>query len=182
MSLRSIARCGRLVDRRIDLRTTWRCFTNLLWAKRSWPGRDQLKLNAKRYGWIRRQCSRKRWWAWWIYLPWFCQGLESVNHRFLLAKMKPFDRGDVVVRWVEACLSGRVWRVHMISSLLLLLFVNDLPDALEALTLLFADNVNMVTRRTQEMSLHSSLSVSWDRSMKLDLLINPARSNYLTIG
>ncbi len=37
---------------------------------------------------------------------------------------------------------------------LFLVFVNDLSDALEALTLLFPDDVEVVTRRTQSMNLH----------------------------
>ncbi len=64
----------------------------------------------------------------------------------------------------------------VISPLLFLLFVNDLPDFLEALTLLFADAVKMVTQRTQNMNLHSSLTAVWDPP------INPAKCNYLTIG
>ncbi len=34
-----------------------------------------------------------------------------------------------------------------IGVLLLIIFVNNLPDALEALTLLFADGIKAVTRR-----------------------------------
>ncbi len=33
-------------------------------------------------------------------------------------------------------------------------FVNDLPDVLEALTLLFAEDVKMVPQRTQDMNFH----------------------------
>ncbi len=47
-----------------------------------------------------------------IYLD-FTKAFDSVNHRFLLAKMKSFGLGDVVVRWIEAYLSGRVSRVHV---------------------------------------------------------------------
>ncbi len=91
-----------------------------------------------------------------------------------MAKMKSFGLGDVVVRWIEAYLSGWVSRVpvgrehsgaipmhsgvpqdSVIGPLLFLLFVNDLPDVLETLTLLFADNVKMVTRRSQSMNLQS---------------------------
>ncbi len=67
----------------------------------------------------------------------------------------------------------------VIGPLLFLLFVNDLPDVLEALTLLFVDDV---TRRTQNMYLHSSLTAAWDWSKKWDLPINPTKRNYLTIG
>ncbi len=116
-----------------------------------------------------------------IYLD-FAKAFDSVNHRFPLAKMNSFGLGDVAVRWIEAYLSGGVSRVHVggelsgtilmrsgvpqgsvIGSFLYLLFVNDLPDALEALTLLFADEIEMVTTRTQSINFHSSLSAAWGR-------------------
>ncbi len=64
--------------------------------------------------------------------------------------------------------------------LLFLLFVNDLPYALQDLTLLFADDAKMVIRRTQNMNMHSSLIATWDRSQKWDQPINPAY--YFLIG
>ncbi len=45
-----------------------------------------------------------------------------------------------------------------------------------------ADEVKMVTRRTQNMNLRSSLTAAWDWSKKWDLPINPTKCNYLTIG
>ncbi len=63
-----------------------------------------------------------------------------------------------------------------------LLFVNDLPDVLETMTLLFADDVKMVTRRSQSMNLHSSLTAAWDWSKKWGLPNKPTKCNYLTIG
>ncbi len=81
-----------------------------------------------------------------IYLD-FVKVFDSVNHRFLLAKMMFFGLNDVVVRWIEAYFSGRVSRVHsagehsgaiplhsgisqgsVVGSLLIPLFVNNLPD------------------------------------------------------
>ncbi len=50
-----------------------------------------------------------------IYLD-FAKAFDSVNHRFLLAKMKSFGFGDVVVRWIEANLPGRVSRVHVVEK------------------------------------------------------------------
>ncbi len=115
-----------------------------------------------------------------IYLG-FSKAFDFVNHRFLLEKMKSFGLGDVVVRWIEAYLSGWVSRIHVggepsgaipmqsdapqgsvIGPLLFLIFVNYLPDIPEALTLLFAHDVKMVTRRTQNMNLHNSLTAAWD--------------------
>ncbi len=49
-------------------------------------------------------------------------------------------------------------RGSVIGPLLFLLFVNDLPGVLEALALLFADDVKMVTRRTLNMNLHGFLT------------------------
>ncbi len=53
----------------------------------------------------------------------------------------------------------------------LLLFVNDLPDALEALTLLFTHDVKMVTLRTQNLNLHSRLIAVRDWSHRSILTI-----------
>ncbi len=80
--------------------------------------------------------------------------------------MNPFGLGDVVLRWIEAYLTGCVSRIHVgpfsgpfqCAGLLdnrFFLFVNDLPDAIELLTLLFAIDVKMVTRRAQNIHLHS---------------------------
>ncbi len=131
-----------------------------------------------------------------IYLG-FAKAFDFVSHRFLLAKMKSLGRGDVVVRWIEAHLSGRVSRVHVkgehsgaipmhsgvpqgsvIGPLLFLLFVNDLPDVLETMTLLFAGDVKMATRRSHSMNLRSSLTAEWDWSKKWDIPINPTKCNY----
>ncbi len=70
----------------------------------------------------------------------------------------------------------------MLGPRLFFLFLNDLPDVLEALTLVFADDVKMVARRTQNMNLHSSLTAAWDWSKKWDQTIILAKCNYLTIG
>ncbi len=45
-------------------------------------------------------------------------------------------------------------------------FVYNLPGALEALKLLFVDDVKMVTQWTQNMRLRSSLIAAWDVSKK----------------
>ncbi len=107
------------------------------------------------------------------------------------------------MRWIEAYLSSRFSRVHVggehsgaipmhsgvpqgsvIGPLLFLVFANNLPDVLETMTLLFADDVKRVTRRSQSINLHSSLTAAWDWSKKWDLPINPTKchSLNLTIG
>ncbi len=70
----------------------------------------------------------------------------------------------------------------VIGPLLFPLFVNDCPDVLEALMLLFADDVIMVTRRIKNMNLHSTLRAAWDWVKNWDLPFNRAKCNYLIIG
>ncbi len=52
----------------------------------------------------------------------------------------------------------------VIGPLLFLLFVNDLPDALETMTLLFANDFKMVTSRTLDMNLLNNFIAVWDWS------------------
>ncbi len=96
-----------------------------------------------------------------------CQFLWLRQQRIFLAKMMPFGLSDVVVQWIEAYLSGWVHNGGEPSGtfpmrsgvplgsvkgpLLFLLFVNNLPGALEALAMLFSDDVKKVTRRTQKV-------------------------------
>ncbi len=47
-----------------------------------------------------------------IYLD-FAKAFDSVNHRFLLKKMKSFGLGEVLVRLIETYPSGRVLRVQV---------------------------------------------------------------------
>ncbi len=65
----------------------------------------------------------------------------------------------------------------VIDPLSFLLFVNDLLDVLEALQLLFADDVKLITWRTQSMNLHSSLTAAWDWRKNWGPPINPVKCN-----
>ncbi len=81
----------------------------------------------------------------------FAKVFDSVNHRFF-CENEILRLGEVFVRWIEAYFHGRVSKVHvggdhtgaiamrsgvpwgsLIGPQLFLLFVSDLPDALEAL-------------------------------------------------
>ncbi len=109
-----------------------------------------------------------------VYLD-FAQAFASVNHRFLLAKLESVGLFDKVVRWIRSYLTGRTYREQVadalsqetriksrvpqesvIRSLLLLLFVNDLSSVITVTTLLFADDVKMVSPHSQSDLLQSS--------------------------
>ncbi len=42
----------------------------------------------------------------------YAKAFDSVFFGVLLAKMKSAGLGDVTVLWIEACLTGRVSKVH----------------------------------------------------------------------
>ncbi len=69
----------------------------------------------------------------------------------------------------------------VIGPLLFLLFVNDLPSIINVTTLLFADDVKMVSPRLQNDLLQGSLFNVWNRSVNWGLPINPTKCNYITI-
>ncbi len=65
------------------------------------------------------------------------------------------------------------------GPLLFLLFVNDLPTVI---TLLYAEDVKVVSPRSKIGLLSSSLNNFWKWSVNCDLPINPSKCNYIAIG
>ncbi len=63
---------------------------------------------------------------------------------------------------------------------LVLIFVNDFPNALEALKLLITDVVNIATGLAQQIGLQKYLIIVWDWSEKWGLPSNLAENSYLT--
>ncbi len=97
-----------------------------------------------------------------VYLD-FAKAFDSVNHRFLLAKLKASGIDGAVLNWIKSYLSNRSYQVQIdgilseeapclsgipqgsvIGPLLFVLYINDLPAALGDSAFLFADDVKMV--------------------------------------
>ncbi len=70
----------------------------------------------------------------------------------------------------------------VIGPLLFLFFVSDLPSAINGTTLLFVDDVKMVSPRSQRDRLQGSLHNVWNWSVNWDLPINPNKCNYIAVG
>ncbi len=70
----------------------------------------------------------------------------------------------------------------VIGPLLFLLFVNDLPSFIDVTTLLFTDDVKMVSPRPQSDLFQAPLCNVWNLSVNWDLPINPTKCNYIAIG
>ncbi len=78
--------------------------------------------------------------------------------------------------------SSGVPQGSVLGPLLFLLFVNDLPDLLEGKILLFADDVKIISPRSQYDNTELSLRTAWDWSVKLDLPLNPDKCCHVPIG
>ncbi len=110
----------------------------------------------------------------------FAKAFDSVNHRFLLAKLKASGIDGAVLNWIKSYLSNRSYQVQIdgflseeapchsgvpqgsvIGPLLFLLYINDLSAAIGDSAFLFADDVKMVYPRSQSSRLLSSLSSAW---------------------
>ncbi len=68
----------------------------------------------------------------------------------------------------------------MIGPLVFLLFANDLSNVINVTTLLFADDVKMVSPHSHNDFLHGSVYNMWDWAIKWNLPITP--TNYMTNG
>ncbi len=68
---------------------------------------------------------------------------------------------------------------HLLRTVL---FVNDLPDLLQGKVLLFADDVKIISPRSQYNNTELSLRSAWDWSVTWALPLNPSKCCHLPIG
>ncbi len=99
----------------------------------------------------------------------------TINGRVSKVHVSGEPLGNITMR------SG-VPQVDVKGPNMFLLFDSDLPDAVQARTLLFGGDVKLVTRLSSKNRLQRSLISAWNWSEKWGLLIHPAKCNYLTIG
>ncbi len=81
---------------------------------------------------------------------------------------------------VSAC-SG-VPQGSVLGPILFLIFVNDLPDVLSGSVLLFADDVQLVSARSQNGELHQNLEAAFQWSDDCDLPLNASKCSHISIG
>ncbi len=81
---------------------------------------------------------------------------------------------------IPAC-SG-VPQGSILGPILFLLFVNALPDVLLGSGLLFADDVKMISARSQYEELHQNLQAAFQWSEDCDLPLNVVKCSHVAIG
>ena len=137
------------------------------------------------------------------------KAFDKVPHRRLLSKLRGYGISEQLILWIEAFLRGRRQRVvingtascweevisgvpqgSVLGPILFVIFINDLPDAVLALLLLYADDSKIykaITSLDDQIDLQFDLqrmhlwSTKWLLSFHPDklkcLTLYPGRSN-----
>lgn len=138
-----------------------------------------------------------------IYLD-FAKAFDSVSHNRLLMKLTNIGFGDTPLQWVKSFLSDRRQRVclpgaqsewvpvtsgvpqgSVLGPILFLLFINDLPDAINTFVKIFADDTkiyNTVKNEEDVALLQQNIdnAVSWSKTWQLPF--NDSKCKVLHIG
>ena len=135
----------------------------------------------------------------------FSSAFQSVKHKLLIQKLKnSFHIADKALSWCESYLAGREQRVivngqcspwtpvtsgtpegSLLSPLFFALYINDLPGAVHADCVMFADDVKLY-RRVDQSKDTALLQADLDRlhcwSKSWGLTLNPVKCKVLTLS
>ncbi len=122
-----------------------------------------------------------------VYLD-FAKAFDSIHHRILCDKIHAYGIHQIIIDWTRSFLFNRTFKVRVTESrsapvpacsgvpqgsalgpILFLIFVNDLPDVLSGNVLLFADDVKLISARSQYEELYQNLQAAFQWSKDCDL-------------
>ena len=134
----------------------------------------------------------------------FQKAFDTVAHRRLMVKLKAYGIDGKLLKWIEGFLSGRSQHVKVngckssegtvisgvpqgsvLGPLLFVLYINDLPDELECMSLMFADDTKVyqtITTEEDTAAVQRDLLKLEEWSAKWLLLFHPGKCKVLTIG
>ena len=138
-----------------------------------------------------------------IYLD-FAKAFDSVPHQKLIQKLKSYGINGSLINWITEYLNNRQQSVRIENSLsswsevisgvpqgsvlgplLFVLFINDLPDNIESLVLMFADDTKIyqeITDTESSKALQRDLYNLFQWSLKWQLKFNSSKCKVLHIG
>ena len=138
-----------------------------------------------------------------IYLD-FQKAFDTVPHRRLLTKLEGYGIDSKLIKWIQSFLSDRTQHVtvngsksreepvisgvpqgSVLGPLLFVLYINDLPDNLECMALMFADDTKVYQEiRSEEdiAAIQRDLGRLEEWSAKWLLLFHPGKCKVLTLG
>ncbi|MES9905329.1 MAG: reverse transcriptase domain-containing protein [Sedimenticola sp.] len=134
----------------------------------------------------------------------FKKAFDTVPHKRLLLKLKGYKIEGQIIKWIEKFLENRKQRVvingepsewtnvlsgipqgSVLGPVLFLIYINDLPNVVENVVKLFADDTKVFTRANSEEN-KTSLQNDLDRlskwSMDWQLLFNASKCKVMHIG
>ena len=125
-----------------------------------------------------------------IYLD-FRKAFDTVPHARLLCKLKAYGIDGKVVDWIQMFLSNRTQQVRVgkeyssrsqvssgipqgsvLGPVLFTIFINDLPEGLESLCKIFADDTKIYNVSNQKVTIQNDLSKIQEWSLKWQLFFN----------
>ena len=135
-----------------------------------------------------------------IYLD-FKKAFDSVPHERLLAKLKAYGINGQIQNWIRDFLSGRIQKVKIgeskseiaqvksgipqgsiLGPVLFTIFINDLPDSVEGLCKIFADDTKIYNKSTNNQIIQKDLSSLQDWSDTWQLHFNVGKCKVMYIG
>ena len=134
----------------------------------------------------------------------FAKAFDTVAHKRLLGKLNAYGIRGNLLKWLESFLVGRKQSVcvngemsfegnvlsgvpqgSVLGPVLFVLMINDLPDSVRALCLLFADDTKLIHRvasREDALLLQSDIEALEAWSRKWLLTFHPEKCKVLTLG
>ena len=139
----------------------------------------------------------------WLILLDFSKAFDKVNHLKLLYKLQLHGVQGKTLRWIESYLIGRSQTVvlngnnsdelpvssgvpqgSVLGPILLLLYINNLPDSLQSQVRLFADDTAVyltVEGQADSKKLQEDLNVLQDWEQEWDMEFNPSKCQVVHI-
>ncbi len=138
-----------------------------------------------------------------IYLD-FKAAFDKVPHQRLLAKVKGYGIHGEIYNWNKNFLSGRLQRVvvngkmstlrpvtsgvpqgSVLGPILFLIYINDLPDAMNCVLRLFADDTKLysaISSQVQEMLLQTNIFTACNWANTWQMTFNVKKCKHMHVG